>query len=136
MRTTSIARLPAAFAELCALHPPRPIHDDVDYENTAELVDQLSLQEKRTRDQDEYLETLTILIEKYDAEDFIRTQNGSPLKRLKNLLANHDMSASDLGRLLGNRSLGGAILRGDRKISKAHAIALGAYFKLSPAAFL
>jgi plasmid maintenance system antidote protein VapI len=46
------------------------------------------------------------------------------------------MSASDLGRILGNRTLGPAIIRGDRKISKANAIKLGKYFKLNPGIFL
>ena len=46
------------------------------------------------------------------------------------------MTASDLGRVLGNRSLGAAILRGDRAISKANAIKLADYFKVSAALFL
>jgi hypothetical protein len=45
------------------------------------------------------------------------------------------MSASDLGRLLGTRTLGAAILRGERKISRANARVLGDYFKVKPALF-
>lgn len=37
----------------------------------------------------------------------------SPIDMLRYLMEGHDMSASDLGRLLGNRERGPAILRGD-----------------------
>ena len=135
-RSVESSPLPTTFADLCARHWPRPIHDEMDYDNTAEMVDRLAVMEKRTRDQDEYLETLTILIEKYDQEYFARSSGGTPARRLKHLLELHEMSASDLGRLLGNRSLGSAILRGERKISKANAAKLASHFKLSTGAFV
>ena len=48
----------------------------------------------------------------------------------------HDMSASDLGRLLGNRELGPAILRGDRQLSKKHIQILSKHFAVSSDLFL
>jgi len=133
--TTLPEILPATFAALCKLHLPKPIADKVDYQNTAEMVDRLATLEKRSRGQEQYLETLTILIEKYD-QDLPAAVISDPIDRLKRLMENRELSASDLGRLLGNRSLGAAILRGDRKISKVSAIKLGEFFKMSPAAFL
>jgi HTH-type transcriptional regulator/antitoxin HigA len=128
--------LPASFEALCALHWPRPIHDNVDYDNTSEMVGQLAVMKKRTTGQEEYLETLTMLIEKYDRENVPAPEAQEPIAVLKYLMEGLKMSASDLGRILGNRTLGPAIIRGDRKISKANAIKLGKYFKLSPALFL
>jgi HTH-type transcriptional regulator / antitoxin HigA len=118
------------------MHWPRPIHDDVDYENASEIVAQLAAMKKRTTGQEEYLETLTMLIEKYDRENLPALEVQEPVKVLKYLMEGLKMSASDLGRILGNRTLGPAIIRGDRKISKANAIKLGNHFKLSPAIFL
>ena len=46
------------------------------------------------------------------------------------------MSESDLGRLLGDRSLGHRILAGERELSKAHIRTLAAHFRLNPAALL
>ena len=46
------------------------------------------------------------------------------------------MSASDLGRLLGDRSLGPRILNGDRALSKAHIKILANHFNVSPAVLL
>ena len=42
------------------------------------------------------------------------------------------MTASDLGRLLGNRTLGAAILAGRRNLSKAHIKKLAEHFKVEP----
>jgi antitoxin component HigA of HigAB toxin-antitoxin module len=47
------------------------------------------------------------------------------------MLNEQDMGASDLGRLLGNRPLGSAILRGERELSKAHIRILADHFKVS-----
>ena len=126
---------PKTFSELCRLHLPRPINDSVDYENTAQVVDRLATRAKLSADQEEYLETLSILIEKYDRDTLSESADSGPVERLKRLMTHREMSASDLGRVLGNRSLGPAILRGNRAISKANAIKLGAYFKMNPAAF-
>ena len=46
------------------------------------------------------------------------------------------MSASDLGRLLGNRTLGAALLAGRRNLSKAHIKKLGEHFKVESGLFL
>lgn len=134
-KTTMLPKiLPETFEELCTLHWPRPIHDDVDYENAATMVDRLALLLKRTADQEDYLEAISTLIEKYDNDHFPTKPSGA-LDTLKFLVDAHDMSASDLGRLLGNRTLGAAILRGDRKISRANAKKLADRFKVSPALF-
>jgi antitoxin component HigA of HigAB toxin-antitoxin module len=45
-------------------------------------------------------------------------------------------AASDIGRILGSRSLGAAILRGDRQISKENALKLASHFKLNPGLFI
>lgn len=127
--------LPRTFEELCNIHWPRPIHDAVGYENAARIVDRLALLPKRTKDQEDYLEAIATLIEKHDKDQFPAERGGDVIETLTFLLQGHDMTASDLGRLLGNRTLGAAILRGERKISRANARALGDYFKVSPALF-
>ena len=136
--TTALPRkLPTTFEGLCKLHWPRPIHDKVDLHNTQEVVDQLALQTDLSKDQREYLETLSALIEDYeDSRTPIQTGGLDLVQTLKYLMAGRGMSASDLGRLLGNRSLGSAILRGTRQISKANALLLAKHFRVSSALFL
>jgi HTH-type transcriptional regulator / antitoxin HigA len=128
--------LPQTFEELCAMHLPRTIRDKVDYENTAEIVDRLAVLDRRTAGQEEYLETLTQLIEAYDNANFRIAASSTPLDAVRFLMGAHNLSASDIGRILGNRSLGAAILRGDRQISKASALKLAAHFKLNIGLFV
>ena len=128
--------LPETFKELCAVQLPRTIRDKVDYENTAEIVDRLAVLDRRTAGQEEYLETLTQLIEAYDNGNFQVAVASAPLDAIRFLMDAHDLSASDIGRILGNRSLGAAILRGDRQISKENALKLAAHFKLNPGLFI
>jgi HTH-type transcriptional regulator/antitoxin HigA len=116
--------------------PPRPIHDDVDLANATEMIDRLAGFDLNA-DQEDYLEALSTFVEAYEADRFpINDSAIAPLEVLKTLLAQHDMSASDLGRLLGNRTLGPAILSGRRAISKTHIKKLAEHFKVEPGLFL
>jgi len=112
------------------------LRDAVDYHNAAEVVDRLALLKRRTGDQEDYLEAISTFIEKYDKELLDEQGRQNPIQTLRFLMEGHDMTASDLGRILGNRSLGAAILRGDRAVSKANAIKLAEHFKVSAALFL
>jgi antitoxin component HigA of HigAB toxin-antitoxin module len=58
------------------------------------------------------------------------------LDLLKFLLEENSMNASDLGRLLGNRQLGSAVLRGNRQLSKTHIRKLCERFRVSADLFL
>ena len=55
---------------------------------------------------------------------------------VRSLMDEHGMSESDLGRLLGDRSLGHRILSGERELSKTHIRTLAEHFSLNPAALL
>src|ERR1700722_79196 len=138
--TTAITfprRLPGTFDELARIMLPHAIVNDADYAETADLLGRLAVLARPTKGQRQYLDTLSQLIEAYDAEHHvIDTSDIKPLDLLKSLLKDHDMTASALGRLLGHRELGSKILRGERQLSKANIRKLADYFKLSPAAFM
>ena len=136
-KTTQHDRLPDGFLELNGFFPLRPIKDDANLENAQEVADRLAVLDARTPDQEAYLETLSILIEKYeDDQHAIDTSNQDPIGALKFLMEQHGMNASDLGRLLGQRQLGAKILSGDRDLSKVLIQTIATYFRLSPAVFL
>ncbi len=122
--------LPKTYRALVAMLPPRPIHDDVDLTNAAEVIDGMA-GFPLNADQEDYLEAISTFVEAYEAARFpIDDSRVSPLDALKALLAEHRMSASDLGRLLGNRTLGTPILSGRRALSKAHIKKLAEHFKV------
>ena len=132
---TSHVPLPDSFEKLCRLHLPRTIRDSVDYDNTAEIVNRLAVLEKRSQGQEEYLETLSQLIEAYDNANF-QIKATSPLEALSFLMEANGLNASDIGRILGNRTLGSAILRGERQISKENALKLAKHFKVNVGLFI
>ena len=131
------SRLPIDFAELVRQFPPQAIHDEVGYSNMQEMIDRLTSLPRLSAGQSEYLETLTILFEAYEAEhERIDSRRMPPLKVLRFLLDSNGMTGSDLGRLLGNRELGPKIVSGRRQLSKAHIRKLAERFKVDAGLFL
>ncbi len=133
--TLSFDDLPTEFLELVAYRAPHPIADDVDLDNVMEVVNCLAGQDL-TQGQNQYLDLISELVEKYEAEHHaINTSGMRGLEALKYLVDLHKMSAADLGRLLGDRSLGTRTLSGERELSKAHIRALADHFKVNPSLF-
>ena len=92
---------------------------------------------KLTRDQQAYLDTRTFLFEAWENEyEAIDVSGLTPIDVLRHLMEQRGMNASDLGRLLGERSLGPKILNGDRELSKAHIRKLMEHFGVAGDLFL
>jgi len=136
-KTTTFRTLPKEYAALCRVLLPRPIHDKVGYENATEIADLFAgFEEMMTADQNDYFDLLCDLIEKWESKS-VRQPKARSLTLLKHILAEHSLTGADLSRILGKSlSLGPMILRGERKITAAHAIILGKHFGTRPDLFL
>jgi HTH-type transcriptional regulator/antitoxin HigA len=132
---TDFGQIPQNYPALVAMFPPRPIHDSVDYANTLEIVMAMA-GHKLTRDQDDYLAILSEMIVHYDREHDRPRRRGTPHERLQYLVKEAGMTASDLGRLLGNRGMGSVFLTGKRGLSKANILKLAEHFKVRADYFL
>ena len=138
MKTRVLAHdnIPDSYAELVGLLMPRPLHDDVDYRNALSILDAMAGFEMNA-DQADYFEAIATFVEKYEVEHHaIVSEKMTPVELLRSLVAEHNMTDSDLGRLLGDRSLGHRILSGERELSKAHIRTLAEHFSLNPTALL
>jgi antitoxin component HigA of HigAB toxin-antitoxin module len=131
-----IIKIPKTYEELCRLHLPRTIHDNSDYENTLEVIERLISLPLPNVDQADFMETLTELVEVYEAQH-------EPIKKmrelelLKYLMEENDISKEKLGTILKKGStLGYKIMDGTRKITAEHAHALGRHFAVEPGAFI
>lgn len=131
-----VREFPGRYADLVGLFPPHVIRDEADYDAVIALLDKLLARPRRTKGQTEYFETWSVLVAAYEAEHHAIDDDVSGLDALKHLLAENDMTASDLGELLGNRSLGSKILRGERELSKTHLRMLADRFKVDAGLFL
>ncbi|MEN6625135.1 MAG: hypothetical protein ABFD69_02785 [Candidatus Sumerlaeia bacterium] len=117
----------------------RPIRGDEELDAAVELAEKLELEAdagKMSVDRADYLEVLTMLIERYEDEHHPIRKPATPRERLAALVEAAGMNASDLGRLLGNRALGNKLLRGERELSKANIRRLADHFAIDPGFFL
>jgi HTH-type transcriptional regulator/antitoxin HigA len=130
-------KMPARFIDLVALLPPHKIRDENDYDKVIAFMDKLLARPKLSKGQTDFFETWTVLIGAYEDEHHaIDTSDISGLDSLRYLMEQNGMTASDLGKLLGNRSLGSKILRGERELSKTHIRKLAERFKVNAGLFL
>jgi HTH-type transcriptional regulator/antitoxin HigA len=126
------------YLELVREFPLRPIRSKTDYRRATNMMDRLATHDEGSlpRDQQDYLDTLCLLIEQYDRTHRPLTPRSDPLARLKHLMQESGMTVSALGELLGSKSVASEILHGKRSLSKAHIVRLARYFKLDASTFL
>src|SRR6185312_10938285 len=123
MKKSATIRRPASDSYMALIRrlPLRPIRNDRDYTAAVGVLNRLALRDEGTLDpgEQDYLETLTLLVESYDDRQFrIDTSDVTPLELLKHLMENRQMSVGDLGRVVGSQPLASMILAGTREISR------------------
>ena len=138
LRIVKRRALPTGLNGLVRLMPPMAIRDDVQHENTVEMIDRLMQIEKLSADQQQYLETLVELVEVYEARRHAIDVSGlSGVRMLRHVVEQREMSATDLAKLLGvHASLGSKLLKGERQLTWDHAKTLAAEFRVSPVLFM
>jgi HTH-type transcriptional regulator / antitoxin HigA len=113
-------RMHKDYWKLMRRWPLRAIGSAAEYDRAAELVDELAVkgEEELSAGEGAYLDALCELVEAYDREHYAMPLVHLPVsRRVEALLQEQGMSASALGRKLGNRSLGWAIVRGKRRLT-------------------
>jgi HTH-type transcriptional regulator/antitoxin HigA len=129
-------KLPKTYQGLVALHVPRPIHDEVSYENTVQLVDALAGM-KLNQDQEDFLEILSQQVEAYEAENLKAPKQKTGLELIRLLLEENGLSGDDLAELLEvDRSVAYKILKGTRNLTADHVRRLAERFAISADAIL
>jgi HTH-type transcriptional regulator/antitoxin HigA len=127
---------PKTYKELVRQYCPRPLHTDAECEVASAIVEKM-IGHPLNADQEDYMDLLATLVMQYDdAHHPVKTEPMTQVEVLEYLLEESGRSASDLGRLLGNRELGSKLLRGERSLSLAHIAKLSEYFHLSPELFM
>jgi len=129
--------IPKTYEQLLAMHPLRPIHNDVELDHATKMIDILAGYDLNA-DQTDYLDVLSTLIETYESTHYPLDDPGScGLDALRALLEDHGMGAADLARLLGvHRSMGSKLLKGERALTARHLKMLSDRFKVSADLFL
>jgi HTH-type transcriptional regulator / antitoxin HigA len=129
--------VPKTYDQLLAMHPLRPIHNDVELDHATEMIDILAGRDLNA-DQADYLDVLSTLVEAYENTHYPLDDPAiCGLDALRALLDEHGMGAADLARLLRvHRSMGSKLLKGDRALTARHLQMLSERFKVSVDLFL
>ena len=129
------SKVPKTYAGLMGMHLLRPIHDQADAEEAAEMIDLLA-GHRLNAEQMDYLDLLSDLYEKWESAQFpIANARGGELLRL--VLAERGESGASLARLLGvDAALVYRILRGERQLTATQIRRLSDHFGLAPSALL
>jgi HTH-type transcriptional regulator / antitoxin HigA len=127
--------IPRTYAELVAILVPRTLHDPVQFKNASQILNAMAGHELN-KEQEDYLETIAVLVDEYDRTHNEQPEKSKPLGVLRLLVEEHGISGRELGRILGNEAAGGFILRGERSITVHQAKKLGARFSVDPSLFL
>lgn len=132
---TPYTKIPKTYAGLMGLHLLRPIRDQVDADNAAEMIDLLA-GHALNAEQDDYLDLLSDLYEKWESIQFpLSRATGSELLRL--VLAERNEGGGDLAKLLGiDVSLAYRILRGERQLTAVQIRTVADSYSLDPVALL
>lgn len=133
--STPYAKIPKTYAGLMALHLLRPIRDQVDADNAAEMIDMLA-GHTLNAEQTDYLDLLGDLYEKWENLQFpLSRATGAELLRLA--LAERNEGAASLAKLLGiDVSLAYRLLRGERQLTSTQIRKVADAYGMDPVALL
>jgi HTH-type transcriptional regulator / antitoxin HigA len=137
MKTRKIKIADSYFA-LIHQFPLRPIRDDAEYDAAVAVMEKLAVRSEKSLDNGErdYLDALDEFISAFDRKQFERADIGTPLERLKYILAESETSPTGLKNILGcSQALVSMVLGGERELSKDNIRLLCAYFHLEPSYF-
>jgi HTH-type transcriptional regulator / antitoxin HigA len=135
--TETTPKIPDVWFELIEkIYDLRPIKTKKAYGQAMQALRALMRLQPRNKDQNDYLKSLSVLIGDYENKVCQIEVPSDPVENLRFLLEENEMTASDLGRMLGDRSLGSRLLDGARSLSKNHIRVLSERFKVSPAMFI
>jgi HTH-type transcriptional regulator / antitoxin HigA len=110
------------------------IHNDAELEEyTAELFD-LTGKTNPSREEEEAIELLTLLVETYEAKRY-PMPDVEPKEMLRFLLDQNGLSQRDVAAELGSESTVSLVLSGTRPLNQHHIARLSERFHVSPAVF-
>ena len=125
------------FDLISELYDLRPIKNDKSHDKAIEALRLVMRITKPNVAQKDYKAILVDVIQKYENEAYpLPNLEGDAIDNLSFLVEENGLSGSDIGRILGDRTLGCKILNRQRALSKTHIKKLCEYFKVKPALFI
>ena len=121
-------------AEMIRRGAPRLIRNDQELEEYTRVLFGLTSKAKRSRAEEDAVELLTLLIERYESERF-PIPDAEPMDVLRFLLESNGFSQRDISSELGSEATVSLVLSGKRQLTREHIARLSQRFHVSPAVF-
>jgi HTH-type transcriptional regulator / antitoxin HigA len=124
------------YTRLCVDFPPRRIRNDRQCAHVEAVIHRLLDKPRLTRAEEDYLDTLSALVEAYENENHpIDASAVRPHEMLRYLMEVNNLKQEDLVPVLGSKAAVSLAVNGKRELSKPQIQALTRRFRISPAAF-
>jgi len=124
-----------AYLRLVLQVPLRPIRSDEELDRATRMIDALLDKEERNQDEQDYLDVLSDLVERYESEEYPMAPV-SDAEMLRHLIEARGVSQADVARDAGiAESTVSEVLAGKRNLSRSHIGKLARYFSVAPGVF-
>jgi HTH-type transcriptional regulator / antitoxin HigA len=135
-RTTQRRVAGDRYLELVCQVPLRPIRSEAELDSAIAMIDALLDLDKRSGDEEDYLDVLSDLVEKYEDEnDPMPTVASTEMLRF--LIDNRATTQTEVATETGiAESTISEILAGKREMNRKHIEALARHFNVNPAVFM
>lgn len=123
------------YMELIRQVPLRPIRSDEELDRAVAMVDSLIDQDDLSRDEQDYLDVLSDIVERYESEEH-PIAPVSDAEMLRHLIEAKGAAQADVSRATGiAESTISEVLAGKRALSRSHIGKLSRYFHVEPGVF-
>ena len=137
MSTAILATPDRRYLNLVRQFPLRPIRGKRELDRAMKIAGHLATYDEGTLPpgEQDYLDGLTVFIEDYQRRHPMAMPPVTPLNMLQHLMEQHNMTVTELGRVVGSQSNASLILSGKRAISKRVMRLLSEHFSVDPGVF-
>jgi HTH-type transcriptional regulator / antitoxin HigA len=127
---------PTQYSELLSRHQPKLIKTEAENDRALAVVEELMHRSDLTPEEDELLNLLVLLIERFETEFYQCGAASTPHSMLEFLMEQQDITQTDLLPIFVSESEVQAVLKGDRDLTITQVKALATRFNVKPNAFI
>jgi HTH-type transcriptional regulator / antitoxin HigA len=127
---------PTQYSELLSRHQPKLIKTEAENDRALAVVEDLMRRPDLTPEEDELLNLLVLLIERFETEFYQCGAASTPHSMLEFLMEQQDITQADLLPIFTSESEVQDVLKGDRDLTITQVKALATRFNVKPNAFV
>src|SRR5437867_1538041 len=133
--TRKTSRTTDTYMSLIQRFPLKTIKNDAEHAQATEMASDL-IGRRLDSGSSDYLDTLLVLLNKYEDEHHAIDENLTPRQALQALMEFNVLTQADIGRIIGSESAVSMFFKGDRDLSKLQIKKLATHFNVDSSIFL